>query len=508
MGHLSACLWVIVSLCAVDFSQAKPIKNDKCEYDLDLVENNIRVVCQGKGAKVNIYATNAELKEAGMLPSKKDRRPMRPQRDSEHTRAHMYYFRDASPMSDTIRNSTKKMERIKRKLSRVSSSMTNISHHLASGDEKLQSDLDAMRRMQYQSVTLKDTMLAAIQNQYTFMRTAILSHSAEMSKMMDSLQLMIDVTSKSLQSAARSEVDLYLQLGFVNQTMLTMRRMLSRELKKKRRRPNINKEELGTCPQQIVAIGAGDVINVKGKRGAFMKDVADDTGTIFIMAGSGSSDRLVEYESEIDLQYSFTSITFDLPFKCQGTGHVIYRGCLYCQREGTSKIIKYKLDRMENMGEIDVTKTGMENQYAFEFGDINDIDLAVDEYGLWAIYNTPETAGKIMISRINDASMEIEQTWLTSYPRSLASNTFMICGVLYTVESFNETPNYIKYIFDTATAKDTVLKGGSLVFPALDDADVHVSMLDYNFKDGILYAWGGGKVYSFHVFLEDGSRIP
>lgn len=245
MGHLSACLWVIVSLCAVDFTQAKPIKNDKCEYDLDLVENNIRVVCQGKGAKVNIYATNAELKEAGMLPSKKDRRPIRPQRDSEHTRAHMYYFRDASPMSDTIRNSTKKMERIKRKLSRVSSSMTNISHHLASGDEKLQSDLDAMRRMQYQSVTLKDTMLAAIQNQYTFMRTAILSHSAEMSKMMDSLQLMIDVTSKSLQSAARSEVDLYLQLGFVNQTMLTMRRMLSRELKKKRRRPNINKEELG-----------------------------------------------------------------------------------------------------------------------------------------------------------------------------------------------------------------------------------------------------------------------
>ena len=47
-----------------------------------------------------------------------------------------------------------------------------------------------------------------------------------------------------------------------------------------------------------------------------------------------------------------------------------------------------------------------------------DIDLAVDEKGLWAIYATEENNGKIVVSRLDPESLEIIETYQTDYEKT------------------------------------------------------------------------------------------
>ncbi|XP_041377549.1 noelin-2-like [Gigantopelta aegis] len=507
-----------VALLLVGFETVltKPIKNDQCEYNVDLVGNTIKVVCHGKNARISIYANNADMKTgADYFEDVDDNRnrntstkktaavdtpaSLELQRDhAQPERPDSYYVK---PVGQTIRNSTRKMEKLKKKLSKHAMAMGNITELLTFGDEGLRSDLEIIRRMHPNTLMVKEAMLAAIKNQYSFMRTAILTQNAELSKMMESLQSLIDVIMIDMRSYARSEVDLVQQIRNVNQTMLTMRRMLSNEFKKSKNKMTDNQR--GTCPQEISAIGHMDSFDTGYEKGAFMKDAASKHDRVYVMNGANLNDRLLEFDTELDLEYELMLRTHDLPFQCQGTGHVVYRGYLFCQTARSPKIVKYHLKRMERSGVLNLENAGIGNTYPYQFGDFSDVDLAVDENGLWVIYATPDSAGKIIISKLNDEKMEIEKTWLTSFPKGVACNTFMVCGVLYAASISDKYRMFIRYVFDTNTLKDAVFNDGRLVFPADGNVTYAESvMLDYDSKDGRLYSWNNRRVDVYQVYLK------
>ena len=238
---------VVLFVAIFETTFAKPIKNDQCEYNVDLVGNTIRVVCLGKNAKISIYANNAvvktdtdymedvndygsrntTMKNMAAVPTPSSLEPQRDHAPLE--KSDVFYMK---PVGQTIRNSTRKMEKLKKKLSKHAMEMGNITQLLTFGDEGLRSDLEIIRRMRPNTLMVKEAMLAAIKNQYSFMRTAILTQNAELSKMMESLQVLIDVIMTDMRSYAKSEVNMIEQIKNVNQTMLTMRRMLSNEFRK------------------------------------------------------------------------------------------------------------------------------------------------------------------------------------------------------------------------------------------------------------------------------------
>ena len=260
---------------------------------------------------------------------------------------------------------------------------------------------------------------------------------------------------------------------------------------------------IGTCPQEIAAIGHVDTFDTGSEKGAFMKDAASKHDRVYVMNGANLSDRLLEFDSELDLEYDLMSRTHDLPFQCQGTGHVVYRGYLFCQTARTTKIVKYHLKRMERSGVLNLENAGIGNTYPYLFGDFSDVDLAVDENGLWVIYATPDSAGKIIISKLDDEKMEIEKTWMTSFPKGFARNTFMVCGVMYATATSEKSHMFIRYVFDTNTLKDAIYSDGRLVFPEDGNVtSVESVMLDYDPKDGRLYSWNNRRVDVYQVYLK------
>jgi len=46
--------------------------------------------------------------------------------------------------------------------------------------------------------------------------------------------------------------------------------------------------------------------------------------------------------------------------------------------------------------------------HAVERGSVNGVDLAVDENGLWVIYTTARDAGRIVISKVNKDTLQLE----------------------------------------------------------------------------------------------------
>jgi hypothetical protein len=63
----------------------------------------------------------------------------------------------------------------------------------------------------------------------------------------------------------------------------------------------------------------------------------------------------------------------------------------------------------------------------------------------------------IVILKFDDEMLEITETWVTSIPKTKVGNTFMICGILYATDSYENIPTFIKYSFNTNN-------GGSKMF--------------------------------------------
>ncbi|ESO97711.1 hypothetical protein LOTGIDRAFT_56829, partial [Lottia gigantea] len=200
--------------------------------------------------------------------------------------------------------------------------------------------------------------------------------------------------------------------------------------------------------------------------------------------------QLLEYDSEIDQEYQLVSRAHTLPFRCEGTGHVIYSGNLVCQKADSNVVVKYDLQKLLIVAEVNLGKAGVAGTYPYQCGGYTDIDLAVDELGLWVVYAMPDSAGKMMISKLNPDSLMIEKTWMTRYPKAMVGNTFMICGVLYGTNSYKDSPTYIKYTYDTETGRDKILKEGYINFAnGVKQKQSNTVMLDYNPGDRRLYAW-------------------
>ncbi|KAJ6656270.1 hypothetical protein lerEdw1_003926 [Lerista edwardsae] len=143
-------------------------------------------------------------------------------------------------------------------------------------------------------------------------------------------------------------------------------------------------------------------------------------------------------------------------------------------------------------------------------GGKTDIDLAVDENGLWVIYATEQNNGMIVISQLNPYTLRFEATWETTYDKRAASNAFMICGVLYVVRSVyqdNESEtgkNSIDYIYNTR------LNRGEYVDIPFPNMYHYIAAVDYNPRDNQLYVWNNNFIlrYSLEFGPPDPAQVP
>lgn len=247
------------------------------------------------------------------------------------------------------------------------------------------------------------------------------------------------------------------------------------------------------------------------KAGAWCKDPLQAADKIYFMPWTPyRTDTLIEYASLEDFQNGRQQTTYKLPNRVDGTGFVVYDGAVFFNKERTRNIVKFDLRTRIKSGEAIINYANYHDTSPYRWGGKTDIDLAVDENGLWVIYATEQNNGMIVISQLNPYTLRFEATWETTYDKRAASNAFMICGVLYVVRSVyqdNESEtgrNAIDYIYNTRLSR------GEHVDVPFPNQYQYIAAVDYNPRDNQLYVWNNNFIlrYSLEFGPPDPAQVP
>ncbi|XP_063074440.1 adhesion G protein-coupled receptor L3 isoform X1 [Engraulis encrasicolus] len=244
--------------------------------------------------------------------------------------------------------------------------------------------------------------------------------------------------------------------------------------------------------------------------GAWCKDPLQSSNKIYYMPWTPyRTDTLIEYSSKEDFIAGRPTTTYKLPHRVDGTGFVVYDGALFFNKERTRNIVKFDLRTRIKSGEAIIANANYHDTSPYRWGGKSDIDLAVDENGLWVIYATEQNNGRIVVSQLNPYTLRVEGTWDTSYDKRSASNAFMICGVLYVVKSVYEdddneaTGNKIDYMYSTEKSRETHI---AIPFP---NSYQYIAAVDYNPRDNLLYVWNNYHVVKYSLdFGRNGLEPP
>uniref|UniRef100_A0A6I8PDL3 Olfactomedin 4 n=1 Tax=Ornithorhynchus anatinus TaxID=9258 RepID=A0A6I8PDL3_ORNAN len=263
----------------------------------------------------------------------------------------------------------------------------------------------------------------------------------------------------------------------------------------------------GSCNHSgVVNISKPSIIqlNWRGfsyKYGAWGKDYSPLTPekTLYWVAPLNTDARYLEYyrlhNSKDDLLL-FKNPRDNRITYGEGSGTAVYKNSMYIHMYSSRDIAKVNLTTNTVVVRKTLPNAAYNNRFSYAGVNWEDIDLAVDESGLWVIYATEASTGNIVISKLNDTSLEVLNTWQTKQYKPSVSNAFIVCGVLYATRAVNTRQDEIFYTYDTNTGQE----GRMSIL--MDKMLEKLTGINYNPLDHKLYVYNEGYLMTYDLSFQ------
>ncbi|XP_055498239.1 myocilin [Leucoraja erinacea] len=205
--------------------------------------------------------------------------------------------------------------------------------------------------------------------------------------------------------------------------------------------------------------------------------------------------QLYEYQDLDQFMKGHVSKVYLLPEPVESTGATVYRGSLYYQKRKSRTLLRFEMKSETILVRKDLANAGYRGVFPYSWGGYTDIDFAVDELGLWVIYSTNQAYGAIVISKLDPNTLEVERTWATAIRKRAVANSFIICGVLYTINSYSNQNAVINFAYNTNTNSSKAL---AIQF---ENRYRYNSMVDYNPAEKKILAWDNFNMVMYDIKL-------
>ncbi|XP_040924180.1 olfactomedin-like protein 2B isoform X2 [Betta splendens] len=199
--------------------------------------------------------------------------------------------------------------------------------------------------------------------------------------------------------------------------------------------PRITKKP-AVCKDTVASLSEPVLQNSYGlSDGAWMRDAQGHGKVIYLTNGHyGSS--LLEFRDMDTFKSGQASNSYKLPYSYTGTGHVVFNGAFYYNRAFSRDIIRYDL-RHRYVAAWNTLHDAILEEQAHRTQ--TEVEFAVDESGLWLLYPALDTEGfhqeVILLTHLQPRDLQPTRTFRTGLRRGHYGNTFLVCGVLYAVDS-------------------------------------------------------------------------
>ncbi|XP_042609331.1 olfactomedin-4-like [Cyprinus carpio] len=186
----------------------------------------------------------------------------------------------------------------------------------------------------------------------------------------------------------------------------------------------------------------------------------------------------------------------------QGSNMVMYANALYYNCYDTYSVCQFNLTT-QSVSTVDLpSDTGYDDKFPFRHLDTTysytDMDFATDESGVYVIYATTSNFGNVVISKIETSNPPVlGQTWSTSLHKATATNTFMVCGVLFATRYLDKKTEQIFYSYDTKTNIERYdLKLN------ITKRQTNIEFLNYDPRDHLLYVYSDAYIVTYELVFQ------
>ncbi|CAH0552151.1 unnamed protein product [Brassicogethes aeneus] len=258
---------------------------------------------------------------------------------------------------------------------------------------------------------------------------------------------------------------------------------------------NMNFTKLGSRATDCVLYAVGKPVyngNTDQNYGCWMRETVTNVEKNYEKFWATYEDRpsqLYEFDNKTVYKEKINSKIHKLSIWFEGNAQVMYNGSLFYNQKDKNTIVKFTLQTYETTT-LDLP---LDNQRDKLYsGQYNHMDFSVDDNGLWVIFPVPNSNNTAVL-KVDAEKMLPQKIWNISIDHHKVGEMFIVCGVLYAVDSVSIRDTKIRFALDLY--KETLLDVNLL----FSNPFRKTTMIGYNHRNKELYTWDKGNQLTYPI---------